>query len=135
MMALNMLSKIRLILLTLSLLTFSFSTLAYAACGPNVSTKEAIQCGAGQASGDKTSPDKAEDNATTTIRNLLNFFSAVIGVIAVVMLIIGGFRYITSSGNEQNTKSARDTIVYALIGLVIVAFAQIIVKLVLQNTG
>jgi hypothetical protein len=51
------------------------------------------------------------------------------------MLIYGGFKYITSGGDEQSTKSARDTIIYALVGLVIVAFAQIIVKFVLHNVG
>lgn len=47
------------------------------------------------------------------------------GVIAVIVIIIGGLRYMTSSGEQANIKAAKDTILYAVIGLVvtIVAFA------------
>ncbi|MBX4197631.1 pilin [Candidatus Saccharibacteria bacterium] len=56
------------------------------------------------------------------------------GVIAVIMIIVGGFRYITSGGNPESTKSARNTILYAIIGLVVVALAQIIVRFVLSSS-
>ena len=57
----------------------------------------------------------------------------VVGVIAVIMIIIGGLRYITSGGDSNNTKGAKDTILYAIIGLVVVAMAQVIVKFVLNK--
>jgi len=47
---------------------------------------------------------------------------AVIGIIAVVMLILGGIRYTTSQGDAEAIKSAKNTILYAIIGIV-VAFA------------
>jgi len=47
--------------------------------------------------------------------------------IAVIVLIIAGLTYITSGGNEQKTSGAKSTIVYAVVGLVIVLFAQTIV--------
>ena len=69
------------------------------------------------------------------IRTIINVLSVLIGAIAVIMIIIGGFRYIVSSGNPEQAKNARNTILYAIIGLVIVALAQIIVHFVLNNTN
>ena len=58
-----------------------------------------------------------------------------VGVIAVIMIIIGGLKYIISSGDSNNINSAKNTILYAIIGLVIVAFAQEVVRYVLTNVG
>jgi hypothetical protein len=136
MIGMNMITKICLALtLIFSFAAISFTPLAYAACASNVSTKEAIECGAGEASGNNETPANASERVNSTVTKLLNLFSAIVGIIAVIMLIVGGFRYVTSGGNEQSTKSARDTILYALIGLVIVALAQIIVKFVISNAG
>lgn len=80
-------------------------------------------------------PTDAASKATTLIADVLNFISIVAGVVAVIMIIYGGFRFVTSGGNPESTKSARNTILFALVGLVIVAFAQLIVKFVLQKIG
>jgi hypothetical protein len=63
----------------------------------------------------------------------INILSLVGGVAAVIMLIIGGLRFITSSGDSSNVASARSTIIYALVGLIIVALAQFIVHFVLAK--
>jgi hypothetical protein len=49
------------------------------------------------------------------------------------MIIYAGFRYVTSAGNAEATKNARSTIMYAVIGLIIIALAQVIVHFVLRN--
>jgi hypothetical protein len=49
------------------------------------------------------------------------------------MVMIGGVKYITSNGNSEKASSAKDTIMYAVIGLVVVAIAQIIVAFVLNR--
>jgi hypothetical protein len=49
------------------------------------------------------------------------------------MIIWGGLRYITSGGDSAKITSAKNTIIYALIGLVVVALAQFIVKFVLAK--
>lgn len=67
------------------------------------------------------------------IARIINAFSIIVGAVAVVMIIIGGFRYVTSGGESSNISSAKNTILYALIGLVIVVFAQFIVKFVLAK--
>ncbi|MCA9337637.1 hypothetical protein KC951_02935 [Candidatus Saccharibacteria bacterium] len=63
----------------------------------------------------------------------INIFSMIIGVIAVIMIIIGGLRYITSGGDSAGVNGAKNTILYAIIGLVIVALAQVIVQFVLNR--
>ena len=72
------------------------------------------------------------DKINNFLKHLINIFSAVIGVVAVIMIIFGGFRYITSGGNDSSVTSAKNTILYAVIGLIIVALAQLLVRFVLK---
>lgn len=67
------------------------------------------------------------------LNTVINIFSLVVGVIAVVMIIVGGLRYITSGGDSGKVSAAKTTIIYALVGLVIVALAQLIVHFVLSQ--
>jgi cytochrome bd-type quinol oxidase subunit 2 len=86
-----------------------------------------------------TDPDAADDDPSDQvndmIRLVINIFSLVVGVISVIMIIIGGLKYITSGGDSGNVSGAKNTILYAIIGLVVVALAQIIVRFVLQSTA
>ena len=69
----------------------------------------------------------------TLITDIVNIFSAIVGIVSVIMIIYGGFRYITSGGDSGNVTSAKNTIVYAVLGLVVVAMAQFIVQFVLNK--
>ena len=64
----------------------------------------------------------------TTVVNVLLF---IIGAICVIMLIWGGIRYTTSAGNSANVTAAKNTIMYAIIGLIIAFLAFAIVNWVL----
>lgn len=77
------------------------------------------------------SPDDAEDRVNDIIELVINIFSLIVGVISVIMIIIGGLKYITSGGDSGNVTGAKNTILYAIIGLVIVALAQFVVRFVL----
>jgi cytochrome bd-type quinol oxidase subunit 2 len=79
------------------------------------------------------SPVNAEDQINAIISTIINLFSLVVGVISVIMIIIGGLKYITSGGDSGNVTSAKNTILYAIIGLVIVALAQVIVRFVIER--
>lgn len=84
----------------------------------------------------KSGPNCAKDDSESlsrTIQRGIDFISIVVGVIAVLMIIIGGLRYIISDGDSGKITTARNTIMYALIGLILVAFAQIIVKFVITK--
>lgn len=84
-----------------------------------------------------TDPDaadvSAEERVNEIIQLVINVFSLVVGVVSVIMIIIGGLKYITSGGDSGNVSGAKNTILYAIIGLVVVALAQIIVRFVLES--
>lgn len=69
-----------------------------------------------------------------TAKVAINILSIVVGVVAVIMIIYGGFRYITSGGESGNVEGAKKTLLFAIVGLVIVALAQIIVHWVLNTS-
>ncbi len=77
--------------------------------------------------------DSSTDQVSRIIANGINLFSLIIGVIAVVMIMVGGVKYITSQGDSGNVTAAKNTILYAVIGLVVVALAQVIVRFVLNQ--
>lgn len=70
-------------------------------------------------------------NTAVTVVNIL---SVVVGVVAVIMIIYGGFRYITSGGESGNVSSAKNTLLFAIVGLIIVALAQVIVRWVIGTS-
>ena len=67
------------------------------------------------------------------IRNVLNWVFGVIGIVAVIMIIIGGFNMMISSGDPGKVKKGKDTILYGIIGLVISLLAFAIVNFVLNG--
>jgi hypothetical protein len=67
------------------------------------------------------------------IRSVVGLLSIIVGVAAVIMIMVGGFKYITSGGDSSKASSAKSTITYAIIGLVIVALAQFIVRFVIHT--
>jgi hypothetical protein len=69
----------------------------------------------------------------TLITDVVNIFSGIVGVISVIMIIVGGFQYITSGGDTGKVSTAKNTIIYAVVGLVVVAFSQFIVQFVLNK--
>lgn len=91
-----------------------------------------LQLNAGEGcSGDTTSQGAGKINSLVT--TVINVFSVVVGLVSVIMIIFGGFRYITSGGDATKVTGAKNTIVYAVIGLIVVAIAQFIVQFVLQK--
>lgn len=79
------------------------------------------------------SNSNATEQINNIVRTVINIISAVVGIVAVVMIIVGGLRYITSGGNDTSVTSAKNTILYAIIGLIIVALAQVLVRFTLNK--
>lgn len=77
--------------------------------------------------------DQASEGVNNTVNLIINIFSWIVGVVSVIMIIWGGFKYITSGGDAGSVTAAKNTILYAIVGLIIVALAQVIVKFVLGN--
>ena len=81
-------------------------------------------------------PEEEQPGSTDlfkTIQTIINWILAVLGVIAVIMIIIGGVSYMTSQGDPGKTKKGRDTIHYGIVGLIIALLAYAIVNFVLAN--
>ena len=93
-----------------SLIAPTFAEDVCSSSAPN-EVKEAAGC-----SGNK-------DALPTIITNILYVVIGVSGLIAVAYIIIGGVNYMTSAGDPGKTKKAKDTILYAIIGLVVCALA------------
>ncbi|MCL2445045.1 pilin [Candidatus Saccharibacteria bacterium] len=68
--------------------------------------------------------------AVTIIVNVLLF---IVGIISVIMLIIGGIKYSTSAGDSGKVTTAKNTIMYAIVGLVVAILAFAIVNFVVDN--
>ncbi len=75
-----------------------------------------------------------EGQLNDLIRRVINIVSVIVAIVAVIMIIVGGFKYIASGGDSTKVTSAKNTILYAIIGLVIVALAQFVVKFVLNQS-
>ncbi len=68
-------------------------------------------------------------------KQVVNVFSVIVGIVAVIMIIFGGFKYITSGGDSGHVTGAKNTLIYAIVGLIIVALAQFIVHFVLTTAN
>lgn len=66
------------------------------------------------------------------IIKVANVVALAAGFAAVIFVIIGGIKYILSSGDPANIKSAKDTIIFAIIGIVVIAAARTIIGLVIN---
>ena len=71
--------------------------------------------------------------ANDLVKNLIDWVIGIAGVVSAVFLVYGGIQYVTSSGDPSKLKRAKDTILYALIGLAIVALTTVITAFV-SNT-
>ncbi len=74
-----------------------------------------------------------ETDLMGTVTTIINVALGIIGLVAVVMIIVGGLNYTTSAGDAAKVKKAKDTIMYGVIGLVVALLAFAIVNFVLTN--
>lgn len=121
-----------------------FATSTVSAAGLDTTAGTGVQSGLCEginvAANDATSGagcDTSQGGTKSTLESLaktvINLFSIIVGVAAVLMIIYGGFRYVTSGGASDKVGNAKNTLIYAIIGLIIVALAQAIVHFVLDQ--
>lgn len=79
------------------------------------------------------------EDSINLLRNLFTWFTSIAGIVAVIFMIIGGITYMTSAGDPAKLQKAKRTLIYAGIGLVIVALSAVIINFVMgivqQNGG
>ena len=105
-----------------SILSFSLPTFADSIC-----TNDKIPDEVKVASGCKGVD--GDDQFVTIIQNVLNAIIGISGIVAVIYIVIGGVSYMTSTGDPNKVQKARQTILYAVIGLIVCALAFAIVNL------
>ncbi|MCL1839675.1 pilin [Candidatus Saccharibacteria bacterium] len=89
--------------------------------------------GCAAAGADAVDPDGGSVDLMNVIQAIINTVIFVVGIIAVVMIILGGIQYSTSQGDSGKVKKAKDTIMYGIIGLIVALLAFTIVNFVLSS--
>lgn len=112
-------------------LAVSAPALALSAPAPQVASSVSDACkGIGLAGGGC----KNSSQLNKVIKSIVNLLTIIVGVVAIIMIIISGMKFVTSGGDSQKTASAKTTLIYAIVGLIVVALAQVIVRFVLSKT-
>lgn len=75
---------------------------------------------------------KNKDNVNSMVQAIVGILLWAVGLISVLMIIVGAIRFALSAGDASQTKSARETIIYAVVGLVVALLSFAIVKFVLK---
>ncbi len=124
----------KLLLIALFVLGLGVGLFAFGSQPVFADAKSEICAGVGAVSGTGgCTPGKDDPTVDKLITNVINILSWIVGVIAVIMIIISGFTYVTSGGDSGKINTAKTTLIYAVVGIVIVAFAQAIVQFVLTK--
>ena len=103
-------------------------------CGVTDSTKGGdlkMSDGAGCAQGNNQQANLFGTSGVFKI--ITNVMLFLIGAISVIMLIIGGIRYVVSGGDSSAIQSAKNTILYAIVGVVVAILAYAVVNFVIQQ--
>lgn len=86
-----------------------------------------------------TDIDLGTNDPVDTVVNIVNWGLGILGLVAVIFILIGGFRWMTSAGNEKSVESAKNILIAAIIGLVIVmasyGVAQYVFSTLITVTG
>lgn len=95
--------------------------------GGSLTISQGVNCSKGNSSANNLF------GQTGVFHQIANVLIFLVGAIAVIMLIIGGLRYVISQGDKTNVESAKNTILYAVIGIVIAILAYAIVNFVVGS--
>ena len=75
------------------------------------------------------------DTVPGHIKSIIDIVITVVGILAVLVIVMGGQRYITSSGDPQKIKAAKDMILYAVIALIVAGLAYAIITFIAEAVG
>ena len=90
-----------------------------------------LNSGVTSAKGDGVNDTTSDPQAL--VKQFVNIFLFAVGALSVIMLIWGGIRYTTSAGDSNKVQAAKNTVLYAIVGLVIAILAYAIVNMVINR--
>lgn len=79
--------------------------------------------------------DAPDTVGSSQVETLLMTVYIIAGIVAVIAIIVGGVRYTTSGGDSSGVQAAKNTVMYAVVGLVVVIAAAAITDFVIKNVG
>ena len=77
--------------------------------------------------------DKGEGQVNGIIKTIVEVLLTAVGAISIIMIVIGGIMFALSSGDTQKAAKARNTVLYAVVGLAVSLFASAIVNFVFNR--
>ena len=78
----------------------------------------------------------AAERGTEQLEGLYNFFQIFVGVVAILMIVISGVRMVASGGNEETMSSSKKSIMWAVVGIVLIGISELLVKdIIFPNQG
>lgn len=80
-----------------------------------------------------TASSSADEGVTGIIATIVNILSLIVGITAIIFIIFSGLKYITAAGDSAKISSAKSTLLYALVGLVVAALAKFMVDFVFSS--
>lgn len=116
-------------IVVLLLVPLAFGELAHAQLASDQATCESLK----EFNPDDKGCGAADGGVNKIIKVTIDLLSIIGAIIAVIMIIVSGLKFITSQGDAAKAASSRQTLIYAIVGLVIVAAAQVIVRFTLGN--
>lgn len=102
---------------------------AQAVCDPKKGMEGALQDDCSRGPGQAKELDGNQGVITTIINTML----FIVGLLAVIMIIYAGIRFVTAHGDEKQVESARQTIIYSVVGLIVAILAYALVNWVFNQ--
>jgi hypothetical protein len=75
------------------------------------------------------------DTILEILKRVLSWFTAIVGIFAILMLLYAAFLFLTSAGNEEKTATAKKTLLYAVIGIAVAILAYVAIGFVSNLLG
>ena len=103
------------------------------AVAPAVSAEGNLTLNSGVDSAQGEGVGQVSTDPESLVKKFVNIFLFAVGALSVIMLIWGGIRYTTSAGDSNKVQAAKNTVLYAIVGLVIAILAYAIVNMVIDK--
>lgn len=125
-MLLNIVTTLTLVLAPVPVMVGTASAVA---CGNSPAAKEVLK----DLDGNQVGGNCGRDRVNNLFATIVNIMSLLVGMVSIVVIIYGGFKYVTSGGEQGRVANAKGTLLYAVIGLAVAALAQLMVHFVLYQ--
>lgn len=110
---------------------FGYAVASTLAALPAMVSAAAFDTGLDKAQGSAGLPSTAAQGGVVGfLSTILNWLLGILGVVALIAFVIAGFMYIFSAGDEEKAEKAKNTMLYAIIGVVVALIGYIIIKVI-----